>query len=200
VLPAPGDVAFVDDDDAGTDDDDDDDDDDATDDDDDDATDDDDDDATDDDDAAPECAQHRQCADDEFCLDEKCERIFGRSFNIEIISAQIDQFDPNGNNWDTTNPPDPYATIRLDGVEILRTLTIYNSLSAIWGADVDVSLTSTSLCFTVLDHDLNFDDEMAVGCFDGQEEIVAFVRGGGYSGDLPPNASVFLETDVVPNF
>ncbi len=155
--------------------------------------------AGDDDDVAPECTQHSQCDDDEFCWESECELIFGRSFEVTFVGATADQFDENGNNWDVADAPDMYGVVKLDGSVELTTPTVDDSLVASWGADVDLTLTPTSLCFVVYDEDLSSDDEMDDGCLNGQSGIVSGVRDMGYSGDLYWGL-VEVEIAIQPNF
>ena len=126
--------------------------------------------------------------------------IFNRSFRFTFESATADQFDADGNNWDSLDAPDMFGEIQLDGSTVLTTPTVDNSLVATWGTSDDITLTPTALCFLVYDvDDWSFNDLMDGTCWNSASGIVNVVRAGGHNGDLFDN-EVAVEVTVSPNF
>jgi len=152
-----------------------------------------------DDDDAGGCSDHPECDGDEFCYGGECELIFGRSFHVTVWEATADQFDENGNNWDLTDAPDPYAVVQLDSNTMLTTTTVEDSLTVTWTDSVDLTLTNTSLCVAVYDEDVGSDDLMDGSCWNGQSPIVSLVRNYGFQGDLY-SGLVEVYFEILPNF
>ncbi len=162
---------------------------------------DDDDDDDDDDDAAPECTSHTQCDPDEFCRNEECELVFGRSFRLTVVDGEVEPYDSTGDNWDTLSAPDPVVVVELDGEVVFETSVLSDTLDPVWNEFDDLVLSQTSLCVAV--HD--FDDGLkgAPDFIDGScwsdLAIVGLVRNGGYAGSLYEGFST-ITFELGPNF
>ncbi len=166
--------------------------------------DDDDDDFTlDDDDTSPtgDCGSET-CADDQFCRDETCEDIWGRSFRFTIHSAVIDETGPTGEAWDPYGGlPDSYAEITWNGDVVVDTEKVDDTLSPSWGdSDTQVLTSGGELCFSIYDYDWpDADDTIDSGCWEGDDAVVAWVRLGSYDPELYGGFASLL-VSIEPNF
>jgi|GEM_PF-4864464 len=158
----------------------------------------DDDDLSNDDDATG-CVEHIQCDGDEFCSENECELVFGRSFEVIFWAADIEPFDGSGSDWDLTGAPDPFGVLSIDGEEVFETDVVDDSLTADWGESANVVVTQQTLCIEVWDEDLAADDLMDARCFSTQESIVDLVRDGEFVGFLTDEL-VSIDVEVLPNF
>jgi hypothetical protein len=157
----------------------------------------------DDDDTGPtgDCGTET-CEDDQFCRNEVCEDIWGRSFRFTINSASIDETGPTGEAWDPWGGlPDSYAEITWNGELVVETSVIDDTLSPTWGdSETQVLSSGGELCFSVYDSNWPLaSDHIDGACREGNDSVVATVRAGGREGDLYDGYAT-LSLTVAPNF
>ena len=148
------------------------------------------------------CTSHTTCGSTEFCHPTQgvCTEVFGQSWNLEAVYASAPQNDANGDTWDPFGGlPDMYARATVDGVTVLQSTTVQDSLSAYWGYDADFVLTNTSFCFSVFDDDAASDDLMDGTCWNTTAGIVGRARTGTFQ-DYLFNGIVYAEFTLTPNF
>ena len=101
------------------------------------------------------------CLGDQICVGTTCAPAFPRSYQLELY-ASLGSRDPDGACWDDLfcGAPDPYVTVRVDGVNVYRTREASESFSARYpGERVTVSLRSGSEVFLeAWDSDVDLDD------------------------------------------
>lgn len=129
------------------------------------------------------CEDHRECAENEFCIQNSCTLAWGRQLRIGPITADINGSDPStGDAWDLAGgAPDPYAEVveGFAGPAVHTTTIINNEFEPTWNSTVDVLLDEDGSPYqvNVFDQDdANEDDFICTSDLIFQSRLLELVR------------------------
>jgi len=84
-----------------------------------------------------DCLGHEDCDGGEFCWYRSCEPATDRTWNVELVAAEVDWLHPDGMNWDTDgSPPDLYAEFGLEW-DACVTSYVPNDYAPVWYESCD---------------------------------------------------------------
>ena len=103
------------------------------------------------------CSSHDQCGQEEHCNRSRCASVFGRKWQIKVVSTKLNSVTPQGKSWDPFSGapglPDPYLTICVNKA-CSKSSTFNNMLNISWDFSVEhVLARQDHLIISVYDAD-----------------------------------------------
>lgn len=138
------------------------------------------------------------CVGDTLCIGTTCEPAFPRTYTMTLAVSMATR-DPNGQCWDEPfcGEPDPFAVVKLDGVEIGRTPEQSGSFASWPGRPFTLTLDRPrSVSIEIFDSDVDVDD-FAARC-EATPVTAADLRRGRLSCPTRPGESS-ISADLVAN-
>jgi hypothetical protein len=87
------------------------------------------------------CVEHAECAQDEFCHQERCTAVFGREYNFVMVGAEVGAARPDGNPWAGDGTPDLYAVFGFVGQDhVCQTSAVEDSLEPLWNQSCELDM------------------------------------------------------------
>jgi hypothetical protein len=110
------------------------------------------------------------CLGETICVSSACVPAYDRLYRLTVVDAVIPATTETGTLWDdggSTQDPDVFVNIWVDGVALARTTTAQDTLSPMWNEGLDVRvLGGSKLVFEFIDEDLFVDDPITNCTFD----------------------------------
>lgn len=108
------------------------------------------------------CVSHLSCAATEYCdaVDRDCRPVYGATFRISEISANLGPVDQNGAEWDAFGGlPDPFAALYQGATVLGSTPVVADSFTASWNYSLSITFSqSETFAIHVWDSDLSDPD------------------------------------------
>ena len=149
----------------------------------------------------PTCENHLDCNGEEVCWDGTCMSAFDHDWEVDIVSAEVEQVAPDGVQWDSDHsPPDLYADFGLDGGDGCVTSFVPDSFDPVWYESCTFWIPRHSLFFVDLwDVDGHQDTFATTFEWDGDDAWVELARTAGHEiVYIDPTGTTLLWMSVWP--
>ena len=149
----------------------------------------------------PTCDNHLDCAGDDLCWDGTCTSAFDRDWEVDILSAEVDNVAPDGLPWDSDHsPPDLYADFGLEYGDGCVTSFVPDSFDPVWYESCTFWIPRDSLFFVDLwDVDDHQDTFATTFEWDGNDAWIDLARTAGHDMNyIDPTGTTLLWMSVWP--
>jgi hypothetical protein len=150
------------------------------------------------------CDFDDQCSSDEMCLDRVCQSTTGRTWRVEVSSAEVGADHPDGAPWDPSGgPPDLYVEFGLPSDGFCVTSVAPQTNDPVWFETCDIYVPHDPTFFADLwDADGTSptnDDLGASYTWDGDGEFTELARTAGHdAGWIDASGTVVLWLRMWP--
>jgi hypothetical protein len=149
----------------------------------------------------PPCHNHLDCAHDDVCWESTCIPAFDHEWEVDIVSAEVEQMAPDDRPWDADHtPPDLYTDFGLDGLDACVTSFVPNSFDPVWYEACSFWVPRNPLFYVDLwDVDEPADTFATTWEWDGNDAWVSLARTAGHEMMyIDPTGTTLLWMSVWP--